>query len=157
MNIKKLCLFDMDRTLIAGNSGVSFMRYSLRRKKTSRWKVFKSMVDYLRYRYDLLDMKKAYKDSLRPLIGVRVEELAKFCQEWFEDAVRDLIYPEARDFVRRHMAQRETVAIISNATTYNVEPLAQHLGVSYVLATQLEVRGGLFTGNYIEPLCFRHG
>ena len=155
--IKELCFFDMDRTLIAGNSGVSFMRYSLRRKKTTRWKVFKSMLDYWRYRFDLLDMKKAYKDSLRPLIGVREEEMVQFCREWFEEVVRDLIYPEARDLVRRHMEQGASVAIISNSTTYNVKPLAEHLGVPHVLATQLEVHAGLFTGSYIEPLCFRHG
>lgn len=47
--------------------------------------------------------------------------------------------------------------IISSATTYAVAPLARYLDVPHVLATQLEVRQGLFTGNYIEPLCFRHG
>jgi HAD superfamily hydrolase (TIGR01490 family) len=147
----------MDRTLIAGNSGVSFMRYSLRRKKTTRWKVVKSILDYWLYRFDLLDMKKAYKDSLRPLIGVREEDFRQFCWEWFEQEVKGLIYPEAREFVELHMAQGEAVAIISNSTTYNVQPLAQCLGISHVLATQLEVRDGLFTGNYVEPLCFRHG
>ncbi len=152
-----ICFFDMDKTLISGNSGVSFMRYSLRRGKTTRWNVMKSIVDYLRYRYDVLDMEKAYRDSLRPLAGIQEGELRQFCQEWFEDEVRDLIYPEAQDFVRRHLNQGERVVIISNATTYAVDPLAKYLGVPHVLATQLEIRQGLFTGNYIEPLCFRHG
>ena len=147
----------MDRTLIAGNSGVSFMRYSLRRKKTTRWKVVKSILDYWRYRFDLLDMKKAYKDSLRDLIGVREEELEQFCREWFEEDVRLLIYPAARECVQLHLERGESVAIISNTTTYNVQPLARCLGVPHVLATQLEVRNGIFTGNYVEPLCFRHG
>jgi HAD superfamily hydrolase (TIGR01490 family) len=147
----------MDRTLIAGNSGVSFMRYSLRRKKTTRWKVVKSILDYWRYRFDLLDMKKAYQDSLRDLIGVREEELEQFCREWFEEDVRSLIYPEARECVQLHLGRGESVAIISNSTTYNVQPLARCLGVPHVLATRLEVREGTFTGNYVEPLCFRHG
>jgi len=147
----------MDKTLIAGNSGISFMRYSLRRGKTTRWNVIKSIVDYLRYRYDVLDMEKAYRDSLRPLVGVAEGELMQFCREWFEDEVRDLIYPEARDFVRLHLHRGERVVIISNATTYAVDPLANYLGVPHVLATQLEVREGLLTGSYIEPLCFRHG
>ena len=152
-----ICFFDMDKTLIAGNSGISFMRYSLRRGKTTRWNVIKSIVDYLRYRYDVLDMEKAYRDSLRPLVGVAEGELMQFCREWFEDEVRDLIYPEARDFVRLHLHRGERVVIISNATTYAVDPLANYLGVPHVLATQLEVREGLLTGSYIEPLCFRHG
>ncbi len=147
----------MDRTLIAGNSGVSFMRYARRHHKTSRWSELKALWDYLCYRFDLLDMEKAYRASLRVLIGVRVEDLALFCREWFEEEIRDLIYPEARDCVRMHLSRGDVVSIISNATTYAVKPLAQHLGISHILATQLEVCGGTFTGNYIEPLCFRHG
>ena len=112
---------------------------------------------YLLYRYDFLDMEKAYRDSLRPLAGIREEDLMQFCQEWFDEWLRNLIYPEAADFVRHHLNQGERVVIISNATTYAVAPLARYLGVPHVLATQLEVRQGLFTGNYIEPLCFRHG
>jgi HAD superfamily hydrolase (TIGR01490 family) len=152
-----LCFFDMDKTLIAGNSGVSFMRYSLLRKKTSRWKVYKAMLDYFRYRLDLLDMPKAYRQTLRDLIGVREEELVQFCQEWFEDAVKGMIYPQARDFLNRHMDQGDVVIIISNSTNYAVEPLARHLGVPYVLATRLEVRDGVFTGEYLEPLCYGQG
>ena len=56
----------MDKTLIAGNSGVSFMRYSFRRGKTTRWKLIKSLFDYVRYRYDFINMEKAYRASLRP-------------------------------------------------------------------------------------------
>ncbi len=155
--MNQICFFDMDKTLIFGNSGVSFMRYSLRRGKTTRWKLFKSLIDYARYRYDLLNMEVAYRDSLRPLVGVREEELVQFCQEWFEDAARALIYPQARDFVHQHLEEGQTVAIISNATSYAVAPLARYLGVPHVLATRLEVRQGVFTGEYIKPLCFRQG
>jgi HAD superfamily hydrolase (TIGR01490 family) len=155
--IEKICFFDMDKTLIAGNSGVSFMQYSFRRGKTTRWKLIKSLFDYVRYRYDFINMEKAYRASLRPLIGKREEELSQFCQEWFEEMVKGIIYPEAMDIVRRHKEAGEVVAIISNAVTHAVEPLGRYLGVSHVLATRLEVHGGLFTGNYVSPLCFRKG
>jgi putative phosphoserine phosphatase/1-acylglycerol-3-phosphate O-acyltransferase len=157
MKVRPICFFDMDRTLIATNSGVSFVRYSLRRGKTTRWIALKSMLDYIRYRYDLLDMNKAYRDSLKLLLGIREEELTQFCQEWFEEEVKNLIYPQAFDFVRQHRAGGETVVIISNAITYTVQPLARYLGINHILGTRLEVCKGLFTGNYIEPLCFRDG
>ena len=147
----------MDKTLIDGNSGVSFMRYSFQRGKTTRWKLIKSLFDYVRYRYDLINMEKAYRATLRPLIGVREEELTRFCEEWFEAAVKSIIYPEARITVQRHRQAGEIVAIISNAVNYVVDPLGKYLGVPHVLATRLEVNEGLFTGNYVEPLCFRKG
>ncbi len=81
----------------------------------------------------------------------------KLCQEWFQEMIPNLIYPQAVDFIRQHKAKGETAVIISNATIYAVEPLARHLEVAHCLGTRLEVRNGRFTGNYIEPLCFRSG
>lgn len=153
----RICFFDMDGTLIATNSGVSFMRYSYSRGKTSLWRVGKSILDYLRYRYNLLNMNKAYKQSLRPLIGIKEEELIKFCQEWFNDKVKDLIYPEAKEAIREHQQNGEVIVIISNATNYAIQPLADYLGVPYVLGTYLQVQDGRFTGEFIEPLCFGPG
>jgi HAD superfamily hydrolase (TIGR01490 family) len=115
------------------------------------------MVDYLRYRYDLLDMKKAYRDSLQALIGVREDELSEFCEEWFAAAVKDIIYPQAQECVQKHLARGDAVAIITNSMTYAVQPIARYLRIPRFLATQLEVREGVFTGDYIEPLCFRQG
>ena len=102
-------------------------------------------------------MEKAYRNSLKLLRGVREEEFVKFCQEWFEDTIRDLIYPQAIDFIRQHQAQGETAVIISNATTYVIAPLARQLEVGHFLGTRPEVRNGIFTGNYTGPLCFRSG
>lgn len=153
----KICFFDMDKTLIAGNSGVSFMRYARRHNRTSRWREIKAMWDYVRYRFDLLDMNKAYRASLELLVGVRTEELAEFCESWFAEEIRPLIYAEAQSYVREHIARGDLVTIISNATTYAAAPLARHLGIPYILATKLEIRDGAFTGNFIEPLCFRYG
>jgi HAD superfamily hydrolase (TIGR01490 family) len=153
----RICFFDMDKTLIDGNSGVSFMRYARRHNRTNRWRELKAIWDYVRYRFDLLDMGRAYRASLEPLIGVRAEDLAGFCEEWFSEEIQPLIYAEARSYIRQHVSRGEVVTIISNATTYAVAPLARHLGIPHVLATQLEIRDGAFTGNYIEPLCFRYG
>lgn len=155
--LKKICFFDMDGTLIAGNSGVSFMRYSYARGKTNLWRVGKSIVDYLRYRYNLLNMDKAYRQSLRPLIGVKEEELIKFCYEWFKERVEKLIYPEIIEIIRQHQTNGELTVIISNATTYAIQPLAEHLGIPHVLGTMLQVQHGRFTGDFIAPLCFGQG
>lgn len=157
MPVQPLCFFDMDRTLIATNSGVSFMRYSHRRGKTSRWKVVKSTFDYFRYRFNLLDMEKAYRESLKSLAGVKEEDLIVFCQEWFEEAIKDLVYAEAREAVNHHLAKGETTVIISNSMTYAIDPLARHLGIHHILGTRLEVYDGFFTGRYIKPLCFGPG
>ncbi len=72
-------------------------------------------------------------------------------------AGRKLIYPEVKAIIQHHRADGEITVIISNATTYAIKPLAEHLGIPHVLGTQLQVLDGRFTGDFIAPLCFGQG
>jgi HAD superfamily hydrolase (TIGR01490 family) len=49
------------------------------------------------------------------------------------------------------------VAIVSGATKFVVQPLAEHLGIKHLLYTHLEVEKGRFTGRVVEPICFEDG
>jgi putative phosphoserine phosphatase/1-acylglycerol-3-phosphate O-acyltransferase len=50
-----------------------------------------------------------------------------------------------------------TVAIISSATPYQVEPAARDLEIENVLCTYLQVEDGEFTGAVVRPICFGPG
>ena len=56
-----------------------------------------------------------------------------------------------------HLAKGHTVAIISAATPYQVNPVARDLNIKHVMCTRMEVRNGKFTGNIIEPACWGEG
>ena len=49
------------------------------------------------------------------------------------------IYPESRALVQAHRRKGHTVAVVSSATRYQIEPLARDLGIAHVLCTRLEV------------------
>ena len=67
------------------------------------------------------------------------------------------IYPEAEELIRDHREKEHIVAIVSGATRFVVEPLAERLSVKHLLYTRLEVENGLFTGRVVEPICFEEG
>jgi putative phosphoserine phosphatase/1-acylglycerol-3-phosphate O-acyltransferase len=67
------------------------------------------------------------------------------------------VYPEARALVRAHRERGHTVAIVSSALRYQVEPLARDLEIEHVLSTRLEVEDGVFTGRVLRPTCFGEG
>ena len=67
------------------------------------------------------------------------------------------VFPEARALVRAHQRRGHTIAVVSSATRYQIEPLAADLGIEHVLCTELEVRDGAFTGRVVHPACFREG
>jgi putative phosphoserine phosphatase/1-acylglycerol-3-phosphate O-acyltransferase len=91
------------------------------------------------------------------LRGVREDSYAEFGEEVFKSHIARQIYPETRAMVKTHLQKGHTVAIISSATPYQVEPAARDLEIENVLCTYLQVEDGEFTGAVVRPICFGPG
>jgi len=149
--------FDMDKTLIAENSGALFMRYRYERGQLSGWDLALGLSAYLRYKLGMLDIRAWTVDAMEQFAGESERALTREAVLWFEECVAPTIYPEAEEIVRRHLKEGHLVAIVSGATKYVVKPLAARLGVKHILYTRLEVEHGRFTGRVVEPICFEEG
>lgn len=149
--------FDMDKTLIAENSGSLYMRSRFARGEIGGADLLKGLGAYLQYKLGILDIRNWTLGMLAQFEGERESELAARAEDWFAEMVAPLVYPEARELVVWHRAQGHVVAIVSGAVGFVVEPLARRLGIEHALYTQLEVVGGRFTGRPIEPICFEDG
>ena len=95
--------------------------------------------------------------SAKLLRGVTESSYYEFGEEVYEKQIAALIYPEARALVRAHLDKGHTVAIVSSATPYQVEPAARDLDVEHVMCSRLEVKDGEFTGDIVRPLCWGQG
>jgi HAD superfamily hydrolase (TIGR01490 family) len=149
--------FDMDKTLIAENSGSLYMRYRYQRGEISGLDLIKGAGAYLQYKLGILDIRNWTKTMMVQFRGQSEAALETEAKAWFEEMVAQTIYPEAEEIVRKHKADGHVVAIVSGATKFVVRPLAQRLGIEHLLYTRLETEGGSFTGRVIEPICFEEG
>ena len=149
--------FDMDKTLIAENSGSLYMRYRYQRGEISGFELLKGVGAYLQYKLGILDIRNWTKTMMVQFRGQSEAELEVEAKAWFEELVVQTIYPEAEELVRKHEADGHVVAIVSGATKFVVRPLARRLGIEHLLYTRLEVEDGRFTGRVIEPICFEEG
>jgi HAD superfamily hydrolase (TIGR01490 family) len=149
--------FDMDKTLIAENSGSLYMKHRYEQGEIDGWELAKGALAYLRYKVGLLDITAWSREAMLAFEGEREAELERQAEAWLVDTVLQFVYPEAREAVRWHQAQGHLVAIVSGATRFVVGPLAKHLGIDHYLYTRLEVEEGCFTGRVIEPVCFEAG
>ena len=149
--------FDFDGTLISGYSAVTFIQEQVRRGNLSvreLMELVSAMVSFGIGRMGFSAMMIAASQFLR---GIREDSYANFGQELFESDLARQIYPESRALVQAHLRMGHTVAIITSATRYQVEPAARDLGIEHVLFTELEVEKGYFTGKVIQPTCFGEG
>ncbi len=149
--------FDMDKTLIAENSGSLYMRYRYERGEISGVDLLKGLGAYLQYKLGMLDIRNWTKHMMVQFRGQSEADLEEQANEWFEESVVQTIYPEAEKLVREHESAGHVVAIVSGATKFVVRPLARRLGISHFLYTRLEVEEGRFTGRVVEPICFEEG
>jgi putative phosphoserine phosphatase/1-acylglycerol-3-phosphate O-acyltransferase len=89
--------------------------------------------------------------------GESEQEMIDFCRDFFHETVKDYLYEEAVQRVRKHQALGHTVALLTAATSYVAEPAGRFLGIRNLLCTRLEVRNGRFTGRLLKPLCHGKG
>jgi putative phosphoserine phosphatase/1-acylglycerol-3-phosphate O-acyltransferase len=154
---KVAAFFDLDRTLVAGFSANAFFRERLLSGRMSPRELGESLLGALSFaagRTGFSGLMAATTAAYRGLAESVLEELA---QEVFVKHLATQIYPESRALVRAHRERGHTVAIVSSATRYQIEPAARDLGIDHVLCTRLEVEEGIFTGRVLQPTCWGEG
>jgi len=149
--------FDMDKTLIAENSGALYMRWRYEKGELSQRELLSGLAAYLRYKVGWLDINAWTRDAMAQFEGQSERALTREANVWFRERVVPTLYPEALERVRWHQEQGHLVAIVSGATKFVVKPLAAELGIRHILYTRLEVEHGRFTGRVVEPICFEEG
>jgi HAD superfamily hydrolase (TIGR01490 family) len=149
--------FDMDKTLIAENSGSLYMKYRYARGEIGGVDLLRGLGAYLQYKLGVLDIRNWTKNMMVQFRGLKEAELEREALQWFDEMVAATIYPDAVRLVREHEAAGHVVAIVSGATKFVVKPLAARLAIRHMLYTRLEVEDGAFTGRVIEPICFEEG
>ena len=149
--------FDMDKTLIADNSGSIYMKKRYQDGEVGLVGLARGAFAYLRYKMGVFDMLKSTRAMTRDLKGRQESEFLAEGRLLCEEAMVPLIYPEAVAAVRSHQERGDLVCIVSGSMGFVVAPLAAHLGIEFSIFTQLETKDGRLTGEIVEPLCFGEG
>jgi HAD superfamily hydrolase (TIGR01490 family) len=149
--------FDFDHTLISKSSGLLWYRYMRKKGHTSMLDIAKAAYAYLRYRRNSLDIKALAEKEMQKVVGVREEAMIQMCDQWFDEMVKEYLYPRAVEVVNEHRRQGHTLAILSAATQYAIRPVKRYLHIDHDICTRLVVREGCFTGELVEPYCYGEG
>jgi putative phosphoserine phosphatase/1-acylglycerol-3-phosphate O-acyltransferase len=150
-------IFDFDGTIIAGYSAVAFIREQIRRGDLSPREFVELMSAMTNFGLGNLGFSGMMMVNAQFMRGIEEQAYQELGEQLYKSQIARLVYPESRALVGAHLAKGHTVAIISSATPYQVEPAAADLGIDHVLCTHLEVKNGKFSGGVIRPTCFGQG
>ena len=150
-------LFDFDGTIISGYSATVFLREQIRSGQLSAREVLEVFTAMAQFGLGNLGFSALMAATGQLLRGIDEDSYRAVGEDLYRKQIARLVYPEARRLIAAHRARGHTVAIISSATPYQVEPPARDLDIDEVMCTRLEVEDGLFTGAVERPTCFGQG
>jgi len=149
--------FDVDRTLVACNTGRLFLKDLRRRGEISLLRAIRAMGWMAKYHLSLIDLQVIAGRIAEQMAGHSESEFAERCKRWVEDEVLPLVVPGALRQIEHHRKEGHVLAVLSSSPTYVTRPLAQMLGIEEVLSTTFEVADDKFTGRLIGPACVGPG
>ncbi len=147
--------FDLDRTLLRRSSALALAGSFRERGLISRRQLLHAAAWQLLFVARGASheaVRSAAEDSLRLLVGYRVDDLRELVADALEPVLRPLVYAEPLRLVEHHRERGERVYVVSATLQEIVEAIADDLGFDGALGTICEVREGRYTGRAVRAL-----
>ncbi len=154
----RLALFDLDNTLLSGDSDYEWGQFLIERGVVER-EAYEAQNEafYAQYVAGTLDIHEFLGFALRPLAEHAPEDLARWHAEFMHRRVRPMVGDPARALVRRHLAAGDLCAVVTATNSFVTAPIAREFGIDHLIATEPESVAGRFTGRVAGTPCFRDG
>jgi HAD superfamily hydrolase (TIGR01490 family) len=152
-----IVFFDMDHTVISIDCDVSW-KYFLAGEGLAPDSDRAEADRFLEiYHQGLTNVEQFLAFQLREFAGRTTRDMRDLARRHFESRVRDKVYVQAAEVIAGHLQQGMRVALLTGTNRIIAEPIAEHLQVTDLLATELEVHDERFTGKVIEPYLMKEG
>ena len=153
-----LALFDLDNTLIAGDSDFQWAQFLIEKKALDReLHEAKNIEFYEQYKAGTLDIHEFLNFQLKPLARHPRTQLETWRIEFMKKKIMPLIAPGTHQLIERHKLDGDLCIIITATNSFVTSPIAQALGIEHLIATEPEVKDGEFTGRVTGTPSFREG
>ena len=154
----RLALFDLDNTLLAGDSDHAWGDWLCRRGILDE-AVYKARNDeyYEDYLAGRLDIAAYLNFCLAVLGQYDKAQLDAWHCEFMAECIEPIILAKGEALLAEHRAAGDKLVIITATNRFVTGPIAARLGVDTLLATECEMQGEQYTGRTTDIPCFREG
>ena len=154
----KLALFDLDNTLLSGDSDYEWGQFLVERGVLGAAEYEAQNRDfYAQYAAGSLDIHEFLGFALRPLAEHEPGDLLRWHADFMRTRIVPMIGDPARALVARHRDAGDLCAIVTATNSFVTGPIALEFGVTHLIATEPESVQGRFTGRVAGTPCFREG
>jgi HAD superfamily hydrolase (TIGR01490 family) len=154
----KLTLFDLDHTVLNGDSDVLWCDFLIEKGLLGKTEFTARNADMAaRYKAGTVGLKEFADFYVGTLAGRTVQQWEPLRQEFLADWIVPRITPAAVALVDKHLEAGDLVVMTTATNRFITELTAAHFGIEHLLATEPEVVCGIFTGRTSGTLNMREG
>ena len=151
----KLVLFDLDNTLLSGDTDVEWLEFLIERGILPQSAQHENLEMDRRYRSGQADAREYVCFYLRFYPPLSMASLLSLRKEFIPKRIEPRMLPAARSLIQKN--KDNLVAVITATNRFLTEPIAAAFGVEHLMATEPEIRNGRFTGDIVGVPCMREG
>jgi HAD superfamily hydrolase (TIGR01490 family) len=153
-----LALFDLDNTLLSGDSDFEWAQFLISKGVLDREVHEARNIEFFeQYKAGTLDIHLFLDFQLAPLSRHSRDELDTWHREFVATRIRPLISTAARELVARHAKAGDLLAIVTATNSFVTGPIAHEFNVPHLIATIPAQENGRFTGQPRGMPSFREG
>jgi HAD superfamily hydrolase (TIGR01490 family) len=153
-----LALFDLDNTLLAGDSDYQWGQFLIEEGILDREHHLAQTERYYQdYKDGNLDILAFLEFQLRPLADHPRAYLDALHQRYMERKIRPMMTEKSRALVEKHRQNGDLLVVITATNSFVTAPIAQAFGVENLIATDPEQINGQYTGRVSGLPSFKEG
>jgi len=153
-----LALFDLDNTLLAGDSDYLWGEFlteqgivdaNLYARENQRF--------YDEYKKGTLDIHEFQAFSQQPLVNNDIDKMLALRAQFLKQKITPIMTPAAFELIKKHQAQGDTLVVITATNSFITRPITSAFGIEHLLATEPQIIDGKYTGKIAGVPCFQKG
>ncbi len=145
--MKSIVVFDLDGTLIKGQSQRLFLNYVFRKRIIGSIPYARIMSWFVLRKIGMApNPRNTMEYGFRFLQGVDIHKFDRMISDFFSKSLQHAFFKNAKELVQKHNNGNSEIMLVSNAIEPIVTKVGNHLGIKTCVGTKLEIKNNKLTG-----------
>ena len=154
----RLTLFDLDNTLLAGDSDYGWGKFVVRHRVVEPGEYEKRNAEfYAAYQAGHLDQVAYLEFCLEPLTRHTTNELERWHRLFMQESIEPMMSAAGRRLVQQRLQAGDLVVVVTSTNRFITAPIVRAYGIEHLIASEPEMVDGRYTGRIDGTPAFREG
>lgn len=146
MTSSELYIFDLDETLLNGDSSTLWNQYLVKQGIVNDPLFLQEDTRLMTlYSQGKLDMQQYLDFVIEPISMIKARQIQQHVQQFIHSEISHRIFPQAKQLVKQLQQQGKEILIISASVDFLVANIAKHLTINHHLAIELHRNNDCYT------------